>query len=123
VGAGKLGNSNYLGGAVTSHRVKALISQFERYSVQRLGTAYFCRRTALEIVDQCETVGIRILGIDGFYLTPSSTEQPIEWILDLSEASMDQSAYNAARQFLEQAIHLPLFFELVLADPVATSHP
>jgi hypothetical protein len=112
-----------MGSAVKSHRVQALISEFERYSVQRLGTAYFCRRTASEIVDRCEAAGIRILGIDGFYLTPRSTEQPIEWILDLSEFQMDQSAYNAARQFLEQGIHLPLFYEFFLDDPAAPQQP
>jgi hypothetical protein len=105
---------------VTSDRIEALISEFKRHGVHRRGTTYFCRRTALEIVDRCELLGIRILGIDGYYLTPSSTEQPIEWILDLSEAWKDRSAYNSARTFLEMAVDLPLFYEFVLDDPAAT---
>ena len=102
---------------MTSPRIEALILEFKRYGVHRGGTIYFCRRTALEIVDRCEVAGIRIVGIDGFYLTPNSTEQPIEWILNLSEAWADQSPYNAARNFFEKAINLPLFYEFVLDDP------
>jgi hypothetical protein len=109
------------GAAVTSHRIETLMSEFRRYGVQRLGTTYFCRRTALEIVDRCEVAGVRILGVDAFYLTANSTEQPIEWILDLSKACADHSAYNAARTFLEEAIDLPLFYEFVLDDPASTS--
>jgi hypothetical protein len=105
---------------VTSPPSEALIAEFRRYGVQRRGTTYFCRRTALEIVDRCEATGIRILGIDGFYLTSNSTQQPIEWILDLSRAPADRSAYNAARNFLEMGIDLPLFYEFVLDGPAAT---
>jgi hypothetical protein len=104
---------------VTSSPSEALISEFRRYGVQRLGTIYFCRRTALEIVDRCEAIGIRILGIDGFYLTANSTAQPIEWILDMSEAPVDRSAYEAARSFIEMGTDLPLFYEFVLNDPAA----
>ena len=105
---------------MTSARIEALIAEFRRYGVQRRDTTYFCRRTALEIIDRCEVAGIRIVGIDGFYLTPNSTEQPIEWILDLSKAWVDQSGYDAARNFIEKAIDLPLFYEFVLHDPTNT---
>lgn len=97
------------------------MSEFRRYGVQRRGTTYFWRRTALEIVDRCEVAGVRILGIDGFYPTANSTEQPIEWILDLSRACADHSAYNAARNFLEEAVDLPLFYEFVLNDPASNN--
>lgn len=96
------------------YRIKDLISEFTRYGIHRGGKDYFCRRTALEIVDRCEALGIRILGIDGFYLTANLTEQPIDWILDLSDAEPTSSAYNAARIFLETSAELPLFYEFVL---------
>jgi hypothetical protein len=106
---------------MTSLRIEALIAEFRRYGVHRRGTDYFCRRTALEIVDRCEMLGIRIVGIDGFYLTASSTEQPIDWILDLSKVESVPSAYRVARAFLEKASELPLFYEFVLADPPPVS--
>jgi hypothetical protein len=106
---------------MTSLRIEALISEFRRYGVQRRGIDYFCRRTALEIVDRCEAMGIRILGIDGFYLTANLTEQPIDWILDLSGAGTDPSAYSVARKFLERASDLPLFYEFVLDDPATNA--
>jgi hypothetical protein len=103
-----------------SSRIEALISEFRQYGIHRRGTNYFCRRTALEIVDRCEAIGICILGIDGFYLTADSTEQPIDWILDLSGARTGPSAYNVARMFFQNASDLPLFYEFVLDDPANT---
>ena len=105
--------------AVTARQTKDLISEFRRYGVHRAGTDYFCRQTALEIVDRCEASGIRILGIDGFYLTANVTEPAIDWILDLSDAESSSSAYNGARAFLEKGAELPLFYEFVLEQRAA----
>jgi hypothetical protein len=90
---------------------KSLLSQFRQHALHRLGTDYFCRRTALDIVARCEEMKLPILGIDGYFLTDTTTHQPIEWILDLSKSPLD---YDAARGFIAAGAHLPLFYEFVL---------
>jgi hypothetical protein len=101
--------------AVLSHQIEALISEFRRYGVRRGDRAYFCRRTSLDIVDRCENSALRILDIDGYYLTAHSIEQPIEWILDLS-GKTNSSAYEVTRTFLQDGAKLPLFYEFVLVE-------
>jgi hypothetical protein len=91
-----------------------LLERFSCYAVHRSGTDYHCRRTALEILDECEKMGLRIHGIDGFFLTDTTTHQPIEWIFAATAASTD---YDAARRFIHSAAALPLFYELVIEDP------
>jgi hypothetical protein len=95
-------------------RAEALIEAFASDAMRRGGNCYFCRRTALEIVDRCEAMQLHILGIDGYFLTDRITQQPIDWILDMSE---NPCGYDAARQFIRSGAALPLFYEFVLSDP------
>jgi hypothetical protein len=92
------------------------LDQFKRYAFRRADTDYYCRRTAREIIDECERTGVPIFGIDGAFLTDTQTHQPIEWILDLSDRPTD---YDAARRFIESGAHLPLFYEFVLGGGAA----
>jgi len=89
------------------------LDRFKRYAFRRAETDYYCRRTALEMIDECERIGMPILGIDGAFLTDTQTHQPIEWILSLSACPTD---YDAARRFIESGAHLPLFYEFALGD-------
>ncbi|MET4259410.1 hypothetical protein ABIC09_004366 [Bradyrhizobium sp. S3.12.5] len=68
----------------------------------------FCVRSALDIVDRCETSDVGILGIEGFYLTDTTTTPQFDHILDLSTG---MKAYDVARQFLRHGEGLPLFYE------------
>jgi hypothetical protein len=90
---------------------ESLLNQFSQHAVRRLGTDYFCRRTALDIVAHCEEMKLPIVGIDGYFLTETTTQQPIEWILDLSKTPFD---YGAAREYIAAGAALPLFYEFVL---------
>ena len=87
--------------------------QLKRHAFHRAGTDYYCRRTALEMIDECERIGMPILGIDGAFLTDTHTHQPIEWTLDLSRSPTD---YGVARQLIQSGATLPLFYEFVLGD-------
>ncbi|MBR0714160.1 hypothetical protein [Bradyrhizobium liaoningense] len=68
----------------------------------------FCVRSAFDIIDRCETAGVGILGIEGFYLTDTTTIPQLDHILDLSAG---MTAYDVARQFLRHGEGLPLFYE------------
>lgn len=92
------------------------LDQFKCYAFRRDGADYYCRRTAFDIIDECERIEVPILGIDGTFLTDKQTHQPIEWILDLSQRPIDNSA---ARRFIESGVTQPLFYEFVFGD-VAT---
>jgi hypothetical protein len=95
------------------------LEKFKRYAFHRADAYYYCRRTALELIDECERIGMPILGIDGAFLTDTQTHQPIEWILDLPACPTD---YDAARRFIESGASLPLFYEIVLGD-IPTGRP
>jgi hypothetical protein len=73
----------------------------------------FCARSALDIVDRCETTGVGILGIEGFYLTDTTTVPQLDHILDLSAGT---KAYDVARQFLRHGEGLPLFYEFTFHE-------
>ena len=95
-------------------RAEFLINEFRPHAVRRSGTDFFCRRTALDIVARCEEMNIPIFGIDGYFLTDTTTHQPIEWILDQSKSPLD---YDTARRFIAAGDALPLFYEFVLGAP------
>ena len=73
----------------------------------------FCARSALDIVDRCEANGVGILGIEGFYLTDTTTTPQLDHILDLSTG---MKAYDTARQFLRHGEGLPLFYEFTFQE-------
>lgn len=99
-------------------RAKALLDKLSQHAYHRGDTSYFCRRTALEIIEECEQLELHLYGIDGFFLTPRSTEQPVEWILDMSE---NPTNYARARRFLDESSALPMFYEFVIVDPLYKS--
>jgi hypothetical protein len=91
---------------------ETIVAEFRAFGVGRQRDL-FCARTAFEIVDRCEHVGVGILGIDGFYLTDKTTMPQDDHVLDLSTASR---AYDDARDFLRRGDGLPLFYEFTLDD-------
>jgi hypothetical protein len=94
---------------------EAIVAEFRAFGVGRQRDL-FCARTAFEVVDRCEQAGVGILGIDGFYLTDTTTMPQDDHVLDLSTSP---SAYQAARDFLRRGDGLPLFYEFTLDDPDA----
>ncbi|MBR0826413.1 hypothetical protein JQ596_12765 [Bradyrhizobium manausense] len=85
----------------------AIVAEFRAFGAG-LRRDKFCVRSALDIIDRCETSGVGILGIEGFYLTDTTTIPQLDHILDLSAGMM---AYDVARQFLCNSEGLPLFYE------------
>ncbi|MBR0840747.1 hypothetical protein JQ607_11165 [Bradyrhizobium liaoningense] len=90
----------------------AIVAEFRAFGVG-LGRDKFCARSARDIVDRCETSDVGILGIEGFYLTDTTTIPRLDHILDLSAG---MKAYDTARQFLRQGEGLPLFYEFTFQD-------
>jgi len=74
---------------------------------------YFDRATALDIISRCESENRELLGVDGASLENGGIREPIDAILDLSQA---QHAYVAARAHVMREEYLSLVWCLTLGD-------
>jgi len=90
----------------------AIVAEFRAFGAG-LRRDKFCARSALDIIDRCEARCVGILGIEGFYLTDTTTVPQLDHILDLSAGT---GAYDIARQFLLRGEGLPLFYEFTFQD-------
>jgi hypothetical protein len=87
-----------------------LPKELARFAVQRGGTTMFSSRSALEVLDWFEARGARILGVDGFYLSDTSTRPSLEDSIGLSDSA---GGIAEARRHIELRSDSPLFFEIV----------
>ena len=55
---------------------------------------------AIELIDEAEQLGIRVLGMDGFLIGPAGTHQPLDRIADFSELGDVARSASAARALL-----------------------
>lgn len=94
----------------------AMIEQeFREQGIQRGGVLMLPPRVALAMVERARQLGCRVLGIDGFYLTPTSTEPSLAHSIDLSaRAPADGDCWAAAEAFLEGQLASGLYFEVVI---------
>lgn len=76
----------------------------------------FLPKTALAFINESEKNRIRILGIDGFYLTQKTIQPSMEHTIDLSayvEKKNQKVVYKIARDFILERINEGLHFEVV----------
>ena len=74
---------------------------------------------AIRLVQRCRDSGIEILGIDGFILTPTTTQPTMEHSIDLSGSRRTATSaenWTMAERFLSERLATDLFFEVVLDD-------
>ena len=76
---------------------------------------------AIALVNRAAEEGVPILGVDGFVITPVSTESPIEHIADYSSAvAQGHGCWEDAESFIRARAATGMVFELTLGDdPVA----
>jgi len=68
---------------------------------------------ALQIIEDCKSKRIRVLGIDGFKVTPTSTQPFMEHSVDYSDK---KEAWDDAIAFVKFKSDLGLMFEVVCED-------
>jgi hypothetical protein len=78
--------------------------------VVRGGIALYQADAALEVVTAAQRDGIEVLGIDGFFMTDTSTQPSMDHSADFSDGSADAVA------FLHSQLGSGMYFEVVLAD-------
>jgi hypothetical protein len=93
---------------------KDLISEFAGSAELRGGLVLFPVSTAIRFVERCKELKIQILGVDGFFLTKSTTQPSLEDSVDLSK--MESERYELAIDFLSQRSQSGMFFEIVIPD-------
>jgi len=70
---------------------------------------------ALRLVARARTEGIRILGIDGFFLRENETEPSMADSIDLTAGrGVQGDSWNEAERFLQERLGSGMHFEIVL---------
>jgi len=102
------------------HRMKAerLQKEFAPRRVPHSGGLLLLRALdAIALVNRAAEEGVPILGVDGFVVTPASTESPIEHIADYSSAvAQGHGCWQDAESFIRDRAAAGLVFELTLGD-------
>jgi hypothetical protein len=81
--------------------------------VNRGGINLYSKQDAIRFVEECQNHSINILGIDGFFLTPDTTEPSIENSIDFTDLSFKkESNFEVVKEFLEMKDD-NLFFEII----------
>jgi|SRR5690349_3515330 len=91
--------------------------EFQDRAVRRGGVILFAAQDALELVKRAREERVRVLGIDGFFLTGDGGTQPsMRHSIDLSNTThRDLDSWTAAESFLKENAHFNLYFEVVMA--------
>lgn len=79
----------------------------------------FLPEIAIAFINESEKNKIKILGVDGFYLTPETIQPSIEHSIDLSsyfEKKDQRMVYKIARDFILERANQTLYFEVVTDD-------
>ena len=84
-------------------------------AINRAGIFLYSKRDALEFVEECRKQGVPVLGIDGFFLTGSTTQPSMDNSIDFSTKSLGEATFDKAVQFLKQRGD-DLHFEIVCAE-------
>ena len=106
------------------HRMKAERLQAE-FAPRRVphpdGLLLLRAPDAVALVNRAAEEGVPILGVDGFVITPVSTESPIEHIADYASAvAQGHGCWEDAESFIRKRAPTGMVFELTLGDdPVA----
>ncbi len=81
-------------------------------AISRAGGVYYKRDDAIEFVKACQREGIRILGIDGFFLTEKATQPSWEDSEDYSKIEEMEEGFRRALKLLSTRDD-GMYFEIV----------
>ncbi len=95
------------------HAVTPIEQEFVAKGVLRGGALMLQAQHALELVRSCRERGIRVLGIDAFRLTETTTQPVMEQSTDYSWPN-DKDAWSRAESFLTERIDSGLCFEVAV---------
>lgn len=94
----------------------SLEQAFESRGYRRGGILFLRPTEAAELIAAARFEGIRILGVDGFFLTGAGTQPSKEHSVDLSRRDVPTDSWAAATQFIRRWPKVDLWFEVVLDE-------
>ena len=99
-------------------KAERLQREFASRGVSHTGGLLLLRAPdAIALVNRAAEEGVPILGVDGFFVTATTTEAPVEHIVDFSSAVAEgHGCWQDAETFIQQRATTGLVFELTLGD-------
>ncbi len=95
--------------------------EFRTVGVTRGGLLMLRPADAIQMVRRCRELDIEVLGIDGFFLTATTTQPTMENSIDLSgsrKPTSNAEGWETAEAFIAQRSTSDLFFEIVILSKV-----
>jgi hypothetical protein len=92
--------------------MNAIEKEYIYKGILRGGILLLPAAIALEMVRKCREKNIQILGIDGFLITPTTTQPSMEQSIDFDDPSSDDN-WARAECFLTVRANTDLYFEVV----------
>lgn len=94
----------------------SLEQAFESRGQRRGGILLLPPSAATELIAVARTERVRVLGVDGFFLSENGTLPSMEHSIDLSQSDGPADPWNSATQFVQRWPALDLWFEIVLDE-------
>ena len=88
---------------------------FKDKAIKRYGLDLYSKENALYFIELCRKEKIRILGIDGFFITENSIQPSLANSVDFTMKPFEGDVYTASSTFLE-TINEKMVFEIVCGD-------
>ncbi|HEX6814310.1 MAG TPA: hypothetical protein VF102_01455 [Gemmatimonadaceae bacterium] len=96
-----------------------LEAQFAERGMPHAGGLLVLAPDAIELVRAAEREDIPILGVDGFFISPTETISPLEHLADFSAAAATgRGTWRDAEGFIASRRTLGLTFEVTLGEPL-----
>ena len=92
--------------------VSDIESEFQSKGTMRGGVLLLPPSVAMEFVSKCREAGIKILGLDGFYISRGITQPLMEQSIDFSGEQNDD-CWGKAEAFISKRASSNVFFEVV----------
>jgi len=92
---------------------------FYKLGVIRGGLLLLRPPDALQLIRRCKQLGLPVLGVDGFFLTATTTQPSMEYSIDLSGSRKPPSiaeSWDMAEAFVTKRLATDLFFEVAIEE-------
>jgi hypothetical protein len=91
------------------------LARFEKQGIVRGNAIRFPAKAATEVILAVAEAGLRVLGVDGFLITETTTQPLMEHSVDFSGGpAACENDIQAALEFVKARESLGLYFEIVL---------
>ena len=91
-----------------------LYQKFESRGIKCGGILLLRAANAIDFIEAARSQHQRVLGIDSFLITETTTQPMEDHILDLSAGTETTDSWSESKQFIEERHNLDFWFEIVV---------